>query len=810
MIKVNLSLHEDVKLNESDNAWVPQSLKDFGPKTTAEDDEQILKRIRGILNKLTPENFDKLLQSASKFPMDNVERINKVMLLIFEKTVSEPNFAPTYARFCKFLFNPEDSNHNMFKGSLIRRIQNEFDSNVNNAKAKEAKLKPLMEKMAAATDPKEKLEIKAELDDQEYQFRRRAWGTVRFIGEMCKMDFINIDRVCICVETLFDARCEEKLEYLCKLLSTVGPQLDNASSTIRQRLDAVCAKMRQVVMDKRNQAGQKKISSRVRFMMQDILDLRARRWDQKESTPAAAVVASREVSPAMSSSTRASSASSSSQHNQQSQQQQQHQNRGISRNLMTWGSGLGSGSGSMYDKKRQQNYEPQQQKPTAIDHNKLSFNLLQFNDDITLGNSSPLMRQASKPINQTLLSAAKSAASSSKPAAIAQTKPAPPPQPIEQQQQDLSTDECECLVNGLIQLVVEEESPAKWKSIPTSHQVSIINYILTDYLHSSKLKRHEIDLCSQLFLSLFKDKLLAPTTFKEAYEKFSETWDDILVNDIPKGWENIFKFLGPMLHNEYVAIDAIWDKQWFDSTCGDRFLQSMIVYFTSQFGANYMRSLWDYYNLRWDMFLHENRIPSFIASNNFEFIDNHKIIAPMFVQRNTDDLVKRIKQLLAQSGDDVDLIIDFITTNVRIDSDFVRSLTMFLCDYSVIYSPNKNLNSCNSTKSKSKQTNDLTSSSTYKLRDQIFTKKCIPLLFLCIDSNDERELSCLNAIVTRCNMLGCDKFPTDLISSIMAELYGTVISKESFKKWREQLANQKTEKEDFSKELESFFKTLPI
>lgn len=46
---------------------------------------QVVKRMRGILNKLTPEKFEKLVGTVNQMPIDTTERLSAVIDLIFEK-----------------------------------------------------------------------------------------------------------------------------------------------------------------------------------------------------------------------------------------------------------------------------------------------------------------------------------------------------------------------------------------------------------------------------------------------------------------------------------------------------------------------------------------------------------------------------------------------------------------------------------------------------------------------------------------------------------------------------------------------------
>jgi hypothetical protein len=56
-----------------------------------------------ILNKITPQTFDKLAQSMLALNVQNIAQMNKVIELIFEKAVQEQSFANLYAALCSFL-----------------------------------------------------------------------------------------------------------------------------------------------------------------------------------------------------------------------------------------------------------------------------------------------------------------------------------------------------------------------------------------------------------------------------------------------------------------------------------------------------------------------------------------------------------------------------------------------------------------------------------------------------------------------------------------------------------------------------------
>lgn len=67
--------------------------------------QDIVKKTRGILNKLTPENFSKLVHKFMNLPLeDKEERISKVIKVVFEKAVDEPSFSKEYAKMVSSFF----------------------------------------------------------------------------------------------------------------------------------------------------------------------------------------------------------------------------------------------------------------------------------------------------------------------------------------------------------------------------------------------------------------------------------------------------------------------------------------------------------------------------------------------------------------------------------------------------------------------------------------------------------------------------------------------------------------------------------
>lgn len=71
--------------------------------------QELLRRVRSILNKLTPQMFQQLMKQVMELSIDTEERLKGVIDLVFEKAISEPNFSVAYANMCRCLMGVSKS-----------------------------------------------------------------------------------------------------------------------------------------------------------------------------------------------------------------------------------------------------------------------------------------------------------------------------------------------------------------------------------------------------------------------------------------------------------------------------------------------------------------------------------------------------------------------------------------------------------------------------------------------------------------------------------------------------------------------------
>ncbi|XP_074544288.1 eukaryotic translation initiation factor 4 gamma 1a isoform X2 [Halichoeres trimaculatus] len=275
----SMSLSDDVQLNKAEKAWKPSTKKAArgrGGDDDEEDDpeaaktQELFKRLRSILNKLTPQKFQELMKQVTDLMIDTEERLKGAIDLIFEKAISEPNFSVAYANMCRCLMGlkvPTSDKPGQtvnFRKLLLNRCQKEFEKDQDDDEIFEKKQK---EMEAAKEDERERMRV--ELEEAKDKARRRSLGNIKFIGELFKLKMLTEAIMHDCVVKLLKNHDEESLECLCRLLSTIGKDLDFEKA--KPRMDQYFNQMDKIIKER-------KTSSRIRFMLQDVIDLRKNNW----------------------------------------------------------------------------------------------------------------------------------------------------------------------------------------------------------------------------------------------------------------------------------------------------------------------------------------------------------------------------------------------------------------------------------------------------------------------------------------------------------------------------------------------------
>ncbi|PHH86324.1 hypothetical protein CDD83_10416 [Cordyceps sp. RAO-2017] len=280
----------------SAGGWKPSSVgkaSQPGPSGSAYlDPEMVQRKVKAALNKMTPEKFDRIadqildIASQSKDESDG-RTLRQVIQLTFEKATDEAHWASMYAKFCKRMLetmSPEvrderikDKNGhvvsggNLFRKYLLNRCQEEFERGWTT----------LPEQKEAEESVDKKPGEAVMLSDEYYAAaaaKRRGLGLVQFIGELYKLGMLTERIMHECVHKLVDYKGvpdEAEIESLCKLLRTIGANLDHTEKG-RPMMDAYFQRIQTM-------AELPELQSRMKFMLMDVIDLRRASWISKEA-----------------------------------------------------------------------------------------------------------------------------------------------------------------------------------------------------------------------------------------------------------------------------------------------------------------------------------------------------------------------------------------------------------------------------------------------------------------------------------------------------------------------------------------------
>eukprot|EP00933_Yihiella_yeosuensis_P000349 TRINITY_DN10052_c0_g2_i1.p1 TRINITY_DN10052_c0_g2~~TRINITY_DN10052_c0_g2_i1.p1 ORF type:complete len:753 (-),score=233.86 TRINITY_DN10052_c0_g2_i1:391-2649(-) len=251
-------------LKVSGNSWAAQQKARREQKSSADDtDEQVGRKIKGVLNKLTLEKFEQLTEKLLTSGITTAAHVKILIQELFEKAITQHHFIDMYADLCVLLnqhfsymcLNTDDPKFS-FKRSLLEACQMSFERHL----APPAGLGEM--------DPEERCIA-------ETRYKLCMIGNIRFIGAILTRKMLSSQVMVGIIEELLGNPTPEALECLAALLTVIGGTFDCQGSPQRPMLNHIFDRISSIIKNRSCQP-------RERCLLQDVLDLRAAGWkDQR-------------------------------------------------------------------------------------------------------------------------------------------------------------------------------------------------------------------------------------------------------------------------------------------------------------------------------------------------------------------------------------------------------------------------------------------------------------------------------------------------------------------------------------------------
>jgi len=244
------------KLVASATSWVAQqkaARRDVNAETKS--DEEVTRSVKSILNKLTVEKFEDLYQKLIACGISKEEHVELLVNEVFEKACLQHHFIDMYADLCMRLEKSLDDTHSGgFRKVLLNQCQKSFEGSLQ---------APLKLDQEMAED--ERLEAAT-------RHKQRVLGNTRLIGALLNRGMLSPRVLISCAnELLKDPNSSDALESLAALLTATGPTFDDNEWSQHGLLCKIFERVEDLTKNKQ-------VAPRLRFLLRDVLDLRATSW----------------------------------------------------------------------------------------------------------------------------------------------------------------------------------------------------------------------------------------------------------------------------------------------------------------------------------------------------------------------------------------------------------------------------------------------------------------------------------------------------------------------------------------------------
>lgn len=238
-------------------------------------DAELEKSTRSLLNKICPENRDKIIDRLAATDIQTKEEMEIVINIIFQKVTDDPHYCGTYVDMISRMqkaypeFPPQEEGQQpcTFRRMLVNTCQDKFED------------------MLASSPDGQDEDTSAGMDEEEIKekkmkMKNRNMATMKFIGHLFLRQLLA---AAVIRQVMFDLLgsqdlfpTETHVEYALELLIVVGPRFEETDKD-KAQLNTIMDRLT-VVKASKGPDGKQILSKRVGFIIQDAKDLRHNGW----------------------------------------------------------------------------------------------------------------------------------------------------------------------------------------------------------------------------------------------------------------------------------------------------------------------------------------------------------------------------------------------------------------------------------------------------------------------------------------------------------------------------------------------------
>jgi len=241
--------------------------------------DELQRSAKSLLNKICPENLTTIVDQLASIKLVKAEELEWVIRIIFKKALADDHYCETYAdmvfalkeRYPQFPPENEGEKPATFTRVLLNNCQNEFENMPATFEATE-------EEKTKFPNPEDlQLELKRKKD--------MMLANMKFIGHLFLRQLLAVKVIGQVVHDLIGIKEDKSLpeehmiECVCELLQAIGYTLDETTHG-ENLMNSFQARLKDLSKTLQSD-GKQAFTKRIRFKIEEVLKLRADKWEKK-------------------------------------------------------------------------------------------------------------------------------------------------------------------------------------------------------------------------------------------------------------------------------------------------------------------------------------------------------------------------------------------------------------------------------------------------------------------------------------------------------------------------------------------------